>query len=167
MPLFSSPSTQFMSSKHGHVFSIIKDGNKEQTFIFRVTNRSALDAYVRIAVPFNGKTTSFLIFSVLPVRQLIKAFDTKSFSIKIKVDLKKAGMSDVSDLLSRLGLSLDAEDSLSSKSSPRSPKKEPEDQEIRTLIALQVADSEVQVTIPFRIHYKTPVRYSKSFSLYG
>lgn len=164
MPLFGSPSTHFMAEHHAHVFSIIKDGNKDQTFTLRVTNQSSLAAHIRVALPFDGQNTSFLVFAVLPARQQIRAFETKSFTIKIKSDFKRAGLNDVSDLHNLLGLGLET-DSLSSKPSRPYQQKGPTDQEIKTLIGLQVVDSDIQVVIPFRIHYKQSLRLSRSFNI--
>ena len=166
-PFFVSPSTHYVPEHGRHVFSIIKDGNKEQTFTLRVTNKSAIEASVKIALPFNGKNDSFLIYSVLPVRQFIKAFETKSFTIKVKVDLKKAGMDDMHEINTLLGLDIERGPDSNLNATKQAPKRGQGDQEIKTLLSLQIADSEIQVVIPFRIHYKRASRLSKSCSLYG
>lgn len=154
--------------EHGsHVFSIIKDGNIEQKYTLKVSNNSLLNAVVRVALPYNGVKDSFFLYHVLPAKQMIKKKETKVFTIKIKVDLKKAGESKVDDLQSLLCMDLGDNTLKSPKISRFDSLHSSMDSEITTILGLSVLETGIMIAIPVRVHYKPKKRMSKSMSLIG
>lgn len=166
-PLFSSPSAHYMKEVKAHVFSIIKDGNVEQKFTLKVSNKSLLNAVVRVALPYNGINNSFLLYSVLPAKQVIKKNETKLFTIKIKIDMKKAGISKMDDIQSLLGMDLEDGKVGTPRISRFDSLMSSLDSDITTIMGLSILETSITIAIPVRIHYKPKKRVSKSMSIGG
>lgn len=153
-PKIVSPSTHFIPELGFKVYSIVKDGNKDQQYQLRIHNESPLDSNCKFQLPYNGENHSFLQYSILPSKVLIPRGENKLITIKVKVDLKKAGQNRLDDLMDELEMI------------PASPQPEVSEADIfvNTLLNIAILETEINIAIPVRILYKRP---SKSKSVLG
>lgn len=153
-PKIVSPSTHYLPELGFKVYSIVKDGNKDQQYQLRIHNESVLDSNCKFQLPYNGENSSFLQYSILPSKVLIPKGENKLITIKVKVDLKKAGQNRLDDLMDELEMT------------PPSPQPEvsESDMYVNTLLNIAILETDLNIAIPVRILYKRP---SKSKSLLG
>lgn len=140
-PCFTSPSTVALQGFNFNVFSIIKEGSKNQDYQLKIHNKSAIEANCRVSLPFDGHKF-FLLFSVLPARVIIAPDAIQVYTIKIKVDFKKSATVSLEDCIDETGDLL------------QEPTVKHQDQQINTLLGLEIVDTNVRIVFPVRIMYK-------------
>lgn len=150
--MISSPSTHNLTGFNFHVFSIVKEGTRNESYQLKVQNRSVIEAKCRIALPYDGHKL-FLQFSVLPSKITIGPNETKVFTINVKVDFKKTVVINMDDLIDEKG-DIAEFSNLSKSPSPDMKQFLPQVQQLNTLFGIELVETSIRIPIPVRILYK-------------